>query len=464
MIIGFVIYFFIFIFVLCNETIRYNIIFWIIGAIILYSNISSDFEIIPIVILISILIFSFILFWKDKKILGLTITEYQEYKSKENENAKFKNLKIEMTLEKELDEKIGKMQDLKEELDLYSRLDNLKSYGMFERPEYLFETSIRYEEQIRQVRAKQEDLIIKNLAVDIDDMVKNEAVTDFQIKALNDYIKMIIRAFNIECDFLINKVSVSSYAKTLKRISAISFELENLAQAFGLVFNEEFIKLKLLECQLVYEYRFKKKEEKEYLALERQKIRDEKQAQRDYEREIEEANFDEEKYQNLLMQTKKELELSKDKEILEIKILKLEALLKEAEERKQRAISMAQITKKGFIYIISNLGSFGENVYKIGMTRRLDPMDRVIELGDASVPFRFDVHAIIECDNAPQLEYDLHNFLSHKRVNAINLRKEFFRVSIEEIEQALDEILGKNNYDLKKDIKAEEYYQTQRML
>lgn len=275
---------------------------------------------------------------------------------------------------------------------------------------------------------------------------------------------MIIRAFNIECDFLINKVSVSSYAKTLKRISAISFELENLAQAFGLVFNEEFIKLKLLECQLVYEYRFKKKEEKEYLALERQKIRDEKQAQRDYEREIEEANFDEEKYQNLLMQTKKELELSKDKEILEIKILKLEALLKEAEERKQRAISMAQITKKGFIYIISNLGSFGENVYKIGMTRRLDPMDRVIELGDASVPFRFDVHAIIECDNAPQLKYDLHNFLSHKRVNAINLRKEFFRVSIEEIEQALDEILGKNNYDLKKDIKAEEYYQTQRML
>ena len=102
-------------------------------------------------------------------------------------------------------------------------------------------------------------------------------------------------------------------------------------------------------------------------------------------------------------------------------------------------MSMAQQTRRGHVYIISNIGSFGENVYKIGMTRRLDPMDRVRELGDASVPFPFDVHAIIFCEDAPTLEAKLHRALEQKRVNLINPRKEFFNVSLEEIENLVHE-------------------------
>ena len=120
-------------------------------------------------------------------------------------------------------------------------------------------------------------------------------------------------------------------------------------------------------------------------------------------------------------------------------IAELEARLIEARENKERALSMAEQTKRGHVYVISNIGSFGENVYKIGLTRRLDPMDRVRELGDASVPFPFDVHAMIFSEDAPKLEAELHRRFSDRRVNMINNRKEFFNVTLEEIAEVVKE-------------------------
>ncbi|MDX2229685.1 MAG: GIY-YIG nuclease family protein, partial [Leptolyngbyaceae cyanobacterium bins.349] len=121
-------------------------------------------------------------------------------------------------------------------------------------------------------------------------------------------------------------------------------------------------------------------------------------------------------------------------------IAQLEQQVAEAEAIRQRAISQAQLTKSGHIYVISNIGSFGQDVYKIGMTRRLEPMDRVKELGDASVPFPFDVHAMIYCRNAPELEARLHRYFDHARLNKVNERKEFFHVSLEEIVAAVETI------------------------
>jgi hypothetical protein len=118
----------------------------------------------------------------------------------------------------------------------------------------------------------------------------------------------------------------------------------------------------------------------------------------------------------------------------------LNAKLLEAEERGRKAISMAQQTKQGHVYVISNLGSFGENVYKIGLTRRLDPTERVRELGDASVPFPFDVHAMIRSDDAPALETALHRRFVDRQVNKINKRKEFFRLALAELRQVVDEL------------------------
>ena len=124
----------------------------------------------------------------------------------------------------------------------------------------------------------------------------------------------------------------------------------------------------------------------------------------------------------------------------EEKLKELEAKLIEAEEKNQRALSMAQQTKSGNVYIISNIGSFGENVFKIGMTRRLEPLDRVRELGDASVPFEFDVHAMIYSEDAPKLENEIHKKFLLMQMNKVNPRKEFFKIGITDIKAEVDSL------------------------
>jgi hypothetical protein len=128
------------------------------------------------------------------------------------------------------------------------------------------------------------------------------------------------------------------------------------------------------------------------------------------------------------------------------RIAELQAQLAQAIENSQRAISNAQLTRKGCVYVISNIGSFGEGLLKIGMTRRHDPMDRIRELGDASVPFPFDVHMKITCDDAPALEKALHREFHHLRKNKVNLRKEFFEVSIHEVAKAVERLHGEVEY------------------
>lgn len=134
------------------------------------------------------------------------------------------------------------------------------------------------------------------------------------------------------------------------------------------------------------------------------------------------------------------------REELEKQRLELEQKIQEAHAQYERAKSMAQLTKQGHVYIISNIGSFGEDVFKIGMTRRLEPMDRVKELSGASVPFDFDVHAMISCDDAPALEKTLHDSLEKYRINRINLRKEFFRVKLEKIINEVERHHGQVEY------------------
>ena len=147
---------------------------------------------------------------------------------------------------------------------------------------------------------------------------------------------------------------------------------------------------------------------------------------------------------------------------MEQRIAILEQQLAEAEAKEERAKSMAEQTRKGHVYVISNIGSFGEDVYKIGLTRRLEPMDRVKELGDASVPFPFDVHAMIYTDDAPALETALHREFHSQRVNAINLRKEFFNVDLEEIKDAVEKIAGVDA-EFKMTALAEDYYESLRL-
>ncbi|HAN6554366.1 TPA: GIY-YIG nuclease family protein, partial [Escherichia coli] len=192
----------------------------------------------------------------------------------------------------------------------------------------------------------------------------------------------------------------------------------------------------------------KAQEEKEYQAELKRQMREEKERQDELDRRQREAEEEERRLaeqQKLIEEALRAAE-GAHREELEKQRLALEQKIQEAHAQYERAKSMAQLTKQGHVYIISNIGSFGEDVFKIGMTRRLEPMDRVKELSGASVPFDFDVHAMISCDDAPALEKTLHDSLEKYRINRINLRKEFFRVKLERIINEVERHHGQVEY------------------
>lgn len=193
--------------------------------------------------------------------------------------------------------------------------------------------------------------------------------------------------------------------------------------------------------------------EKEEQARIKAQIREEQRAEREIQKELERVDAERNAIEKAL---EKALRDAADDHSAEVDALREK--LREAEERAERAVSMAQKTKSGFVYVISNIGSFGSDVFKVGMTRRLEPMDRVKELSDASVPFPFDVHMMISCDDAPSLENELHRTLHDRRVNKVNLRKEFFRTDVESIKRVVEEHHGTVEYVA--DPEALEYYET----
>ena len=212
--------------------------------------------------------------------------------------------------------------------------------------------------------------------------------------------------------------------------------------------------------KIEYNYYVKKEQAKQEQAAIREQIRQEQAERKALADERAKVEAEEKKYNNELERLNTKIEEStSDKEIAELKmqISKLQSQLSDVVIKKDEIINL-QHGKAGNIYIISNLGSFGENVFKIGMTRRIDPQERINELGNASVPFRFDVHSFIFSEDAVSLEKQLHDRLNSKRVNKVNLRKEFFNVSINELKELVDEIAPQAEFN--ETMLAEEYKQS----
>ncbi|MER0360549.1 DUF4041 domain-containing protein [Vibrio vulnificus] len=349
-------------------------------------------------------------------------------------------------------------------IDLYSRLDEYTAHGHFEMPQYLYETSTRYSEEIKDIRQQQKDMIKAKTAVTFPETTVISNDKSLNKKILNGQVKLMLTAFNIECDMLIGKVSPSSFGRTLERIEKLANNLEKSAATLECGFDIDYIELKFEECKLQYQYTLKKQEEIAEQKLIKEQIREEQRAIKEFEKAIAEAEKEEKMYRNLLDKAQQELAQANEQERSEMeqRIAILEQQLAEAEAKEERAKSMAEQTRKGHVYVISNIGSFGEDVYKIGLTRRLEPMDRVKELGDASVPFPFDVHAMIYTDDVPALETALHREFHSQRVNAVNLRKEFFSVDLEEIKDAVEKIAGVDA-EFKMTALAEDYYESLRL-
>lgn len=366
--------------------------------------------------------------------------------------------------EAKLDSLKNEIHEMLSKIDLYARVEEFVDHGIFEEPQYIFETSARFSEEIKFLREEQKEMIKKKDAITYPESVEISSNKTQNKKILDGQIKLMLKAFNIECDLLIEKVKPSNYPRTLERIEKLANTLEKSAATLHCGFNLDYVALKFKECTLQYQFKLKKQEEQEEQALIREQMREEQKAIREYERAIAKAEKEERMYFEMLKKAREELETASDEEraLAKDRIAYLEQQLAEAEANEQRAKSMAEQTKRGHVYIISNIGSFGENIYKIGLTRRLEPLDRVKELGGASVPFTFDVHAMIYSDDAPSLETALHRHFYGQRVNAVNSRKEFFRVNLDDIKKAAQNLTD-NDIEFKMTAVAEQYYETLRL-
>ena len=332
----------------------------------------------------------------------------------------------------------------------------INNYGLFA-PKFDYQTTERYKEHLTQNYQKQKELIknLKAVEFDTDWIVQGSKTKGKQM--IEQQAKLALRAFNAQCDDVIKNVKWNNLKKVEDKINKIYADINKLCEPHEMRICEDFLNLKMDELQLVFGYELKKYEEKEEQRRIKEQMREEEKVKKEIERkekELAEQERQERELQALLQeaynQGKQEEATKYQEEIAQLNL---------TIENNKRAISNAQLTKWGRIYVISNIGSFGENVYKIGMTRRDDPMDRINELGDASVPFKFDVHAIIESDNAPELENKLHDIFKKNSVNRINYRKEFFKVPLEEIEKAVNETTG-SDIIFTKVAEAREYRET----
>jgi len=382
-----------------------------------------------------------------------------------NKSEQLESIRVETKeLKNSIKSQTEELHELMAKLDLYSRIDEFTDSGLFETPNYLYETSARFSEEIKRIRKKQKVLISEKSAVEYQNPVNISDDEKLDKKIIDGQIKLMLTAFNIECDLLIEQVNPSNFPRILERIEVLATNLEKYATTLYCGFNIDYVELKYEECRLQYHHKLKKKEEQEEQLLIREQIRQEQKIIKEYEREIAQAEKEERMYRDMLDRARKELgkATSDERIIAEQRIADLERQLSEAEYKQERAKSMAEQTRKGHVYIVSNIGSFGENIYKIGLTRRLEPLDRVKELGGASVPFPFDVHAMIYADDAPKLETDLHRLFTTSRVNAINLRKEFFRIDLQSIKSAVESLAG-DDIEFKTTIMAEDYFESRRL-
>ena len=314
----------------------------------------------------------------------------------------------------------------------------LQEFGLYE-PKYEFMSSETYKVQLNSIRTSQKEMIKNKTAV-----TGNTAWTVDNSKAkgkkmVTDMQKLLMRAFNSECDEVISKVKYNNIESAQKRITASHTAISKLGTIMSIEISWAYFELKMAELKLSLEYQIKKQEEKEEQKEIKQQMREEAKLQKEIEEEKKKIAKEQNHYENALKQINDRLinadENEKDKLLekqqeLENELVHIGKSLEDIDYRQANA-------RAGYVYVISNIGAFGENVYKIGMTRRLEPTDRVDELGDASVPFNFDIHAMIFSDNAPKLENSLHKAFENKKLNFVNTRREFFNVTLEEIKNVV---------------------------
>lgn len=342
-----------------------------------------------------------------------------------------------------LNDTMEELQKAKEQLVETNEEVLMQSFGLYT-PRYSFMNADEYKAHLLEIRAKQKDMIKDKTAVSGSANWTVNGNASKGKKMVSDMQKLLLRAFNSECDDVIEHVKYNNIEASEKRITSSRDAISKLGTIMEVSIQPKYYRLKIEELHLAFEYAQKKQQEKEEQKEARARMREEAKLAKEIEEERKKLEKEQQHYQNALQRINAQLETASesDRAAIDEKKAELVAQLDKIDKEFADVDYREANQRAGYVYVISNIGAFGENVYKIGMTRRLDPQDRVDELGDASVPFNFDVHAMIFSNDAPKLEAALHNAFADRKLNFVNQRREFFNVTLDEIKQVV-----KENYD-----------------
>lgn len=251
---------------------------------------------------------------------------------------------------------------------------------------------------------------------------------------VRDFSKLMLRAFNAEADNQIRGLKPYKLSAALERLDKVASTIERLGKTMQIRISPPYLKLRRREVELTADFLQKQAEEKEAERVERERLREERKVQQEIERERARLEKERQHYENALQVLAKKGD--------EAGIERLRAQLEDVDKAIADVDYRAANIRAGYVYVISNIGSFGERMVKIGMTRRLDPLDRIRELSDASVPFNFDTHALFFSKDAVGIEQSMHERLATTRVNIVNRRREFFKATPQEVKVHLAELAG----------------------
>ena len=324
----------------------------------------------------------------------------------------------------------------------------LQDVGIY-RYHHPLENALAYRDRLNELASRIAEMVKSDAAIEKSNMFTFDGSLAKGRRMTSDLGKLMLRAYNAEADNAVRSLRVGNVVTAKKRLEASRTAIANLGKMMEMRISDAFHMLRIKEIELTADYLMKKQEEREAASEERERLREERKVA--LELAAERERLDKER-SHLVTALEKLRAIGSGDPELERKLAELDGAIARNDYR-------AANIRAGYVYVISNRGAFGDHVVKVGLTRRLEPLERINELGDASVPFRFDVHALYFSQDAVTLENELHQHFSNRRVNWANIRREFFFATPAEVRAVLTEKLG-NLLEFTEHAESTEYLQS----
>lgn len=346
--------------------------------------------------------------------------------------------KREAELKNMLSSKQSELDSLKKQISLANDELDIQDFGFYKR-QYKFTDSQQYKNTLIKIRDAEKSAVKEGIGgIIVSPMTLDNSLSKGKTMQ-NQLIKAAIRGFNGESDALLTKISVSNVDKKVMALEKAAKQLNKMYAHNQIQISDHYVDLKRQELYLAAEFELEKEREKELLREQREKEREDKKLQAEIANTRKKLKKERAHYENIISDLRNKLSDASDDKLAQLKhqIDEYEDQLDEINQAEEDVDYREGHATAGYVYVISNIGSFGPDIYKIGVTRRLDPLDRIHELGSASVPFKFDVHALVFSEDAFALEAELHKKFEANKVNKVNGRKEYFHVSLQEIKDVI---------------------------